>query len=68
MSAGQLLREFGTNVIQGLLAAILLSFATGLRSYASRVAFVSAAGLLVVITTNISYWNWYGFPGSYTAA
>ena len=25
-------------------------------------------GLLAAITTNISYWNWYGFPGSYTAA
>jgi hypothetical protein len=68
LSPGQLLREFGTNVIQGLLAAILLSFAIGLRSYVSRVAFVTAAGLLAVITTNISYWNWYGFPASYTSA
>jgi hypothetical protein len=63
-----LLTELGTNVLQALLAAILLSFATGLRSYASRVAFVTVAGLMAVITTNISYWNWYGFPGTYTAA
>jgi hypothetical protein len=20
------------------------------------------------LATNVSYWNWYGFPGSYTAA
>jgi hypothetical protein len=68
LSAGQLLTEFGTNVLQGLLAALLLSLATGVRSYASRVAFVTAAGVLAAISTNISYWNWYGFPGSYTAA
>lgn len=68
LSAGQLLTEFGTNILQGLLAAILLSFATGLRSYASRFAFVVVAGFMAVITTNISYWNWYGFPGSYTLA
>jgi hypothetical protein len=68
LSAGQLLTEFGTNILQGLLAAILLSFATGLRSYASRFAFVVVAGFMAVITTNISYWNWYGFPGSYTIA
>jgi hypothetical protein len=23
---------------------------------------------MAAITTNISYWNWYGFPVSYTAA
>ena len=25
-------------------------------------------GILAAITTTISYWNWYGFPGAYTAA
>ncbi|HZR06020.1 MAG TPA: hypothetical protein VFA61_09345 [Candidatus Udaeobacter sp.] len=24
--------------------------------------------ILAAIATNISYWNWYGFPGVYTAA
>jgi hypothetical protein len=24
--------------------------------------------LMAGITTNISYWNWYGFPGNYTFA
>ena len=24
--------------------------------------FVLAAGVLAAITTNIPYWNWYGFP------
>jgi len=68
LSPGQLLTELGTNVLQGILAAILLSFAIGLRSYASRVGFVTVAGVMAGITTNISYWNWYGFPGNYTFA
>src|SRR6266516_1653184 len=25
-------------------------------------------GILAAITTNVSYWNWYGFPGVYTAS
>jgi hypothetical protein len=32
------------------------------------VGFVVIAGLMAGITTNISYWNWYGFPASYTVA
>jgi hypothetical protein len=66
ISAGQLLTELGTNIVQALLAAILLAFA-GLRSYGARVGFVALAGVMAGITTNISYWTWYGFPGSYTA-
>jgi hypothetical protein len=25
-------------------------------------------GLAASLTTNVSYWNWYGFPASYTLA
>ena len=25
-------------------------------------------GVLAAITTNVSYWNWYGFPSVYTAS
>ena len=31
-----------------------------------RVVFISAVGLTAAIMTNVQYWNWYGFPGSYT--
>jgi glycerol uptake facilitator-like aquaporin len=31
------------------------------------VGFVTVIGVLASLVTNISYWNWYGFPGSYTA-
>jgi hypothetical protein len=68
LTPAQLLTELGTNIVQGLVAAFLLSLATGLRSYVSRVGLVTLAGFMAGITTNISYWNWYGFPTSYTVA
>jgi hypothetical protein len=58
-------REFGLNVLQGLLAAWLLSCAASGRSYAGRVAFVAVAGVLAAISTNVELWNWYDFPGNY---
>lgn len=66
LTPGQLTTELATNIAQGLLVAILLTFATPLHTYISRVGFVAIAGLMAAITTNISYWNWYGFPGNYT--
>lgn len=68
LTPAQLLTELGTNIVQGLVAAFLLSLATGLRSYTSRVGLVTLAGFMAGITTNMSYWNWYGFPTSYTVA
>jgi hypothetical protein len=67
MEPRQLLTEFATEVVEALLAAWLLS-RTRLASYAARVGFVFVVGLTAAITTNIPYWNWYGFPGNYTAA
>ncbi len=67
MEPRQLLTEFATEVLEALLAAWLLS-RTRLASYAARVGFVFVVGLVAAITTNIPYWNWYGFPGSYTVA
>jgi hypothetical protein len=64
-SPRQLLTEFGTNIVQILLAVLLLG-QTRLASFAARWRFVTAAGILASISTNISYWNWYGFPGPYT--
>ena len=58
--------QFGLNVVQALFAAILLSCATGLSSYVSRVGFVFLAGVLAALSTNIEYWNWYSFPSNYT--
>jgi hypothetical protein len=58
--------EFSTEVLQAILVIWLLA-QTGIDSFAARVGFVVIAGILAAITTNVSYWNWYGFPGVYTA-
>jgi hypothetical protein len=58
--------EFGADVIVGLIAAFALAMASGkLVSFAGRVGFVTALGLLGWLATDVSYWNWYGFPGIY---
>jgi hypothetical protein len=41
---------------------------TRIVSLARRIGFVLVAGILAAITTNVSYWNWYGFPGAYTGS
>lgn len=65
--ARTLLTEFGKEVLTAWIAAFLLAQAM-LAGYAARVGFVSLVGLAASITTNVSYWNWYGFPTSYTLA
>ena len=59
--------EFVKQVVQSIVVALLLSFAM-LATYWGRVGFVAAIGAVATLTTNISYWNWYGFPTSYTLA
>lgn len=67
LAPGQFVTEFLLEVIEAVLAVFLLA-QTRLTSYPARVGFVAALGILAALPTNISYWNWYGFPGSYTAA
>jgi hypothetical protein len=59
--------EFGTELLEAILVVFLLA-QTRIVSFAGRVGFVLVAGILAAITTNVSYWNWYGFPGAYTAS
>jgi hypothetical protein len=59
--------EFGTELVQAILVVFLLA-QTRIVSFAGRVGFVLVAGILAAITTNVSYWNWYGFPCVYTAS
>ena len=59
--------EYATELVQCLIAALLLSM-TAIASYGGRVLFVSLLGVVCAITTNVSYWNWYSFPASYTLA
>jgi hypothetical protein len=59
--------EFGTQLLESILVVFLLARAR-IGSFAGRVSFVLVAGILSAIATNVSYWNWYGFPGVYTAS
>jgi hypothetical protein len=56
--------EFVTQLLEAILVVFLLA-QTRIESFAGRVGFVLAAGVLAAIATNVSYWNWYGFPTVY---
>jgi hypothetical protein len=62
-----LAREGLLNLVEGLLAAWLLSWAAPGRGYGARVGFVVIVGVLATLTTNAEYWNWYEFPSNYIA-
>jgi hypothetical protein len=67
MTPGQLISELLNNIVQGLaLAMILALLASHTVSVGAYVGF--AAGVCAATATNVSYWNWYGFPANYTAA
>jgi hypothetical protein len=63
----QLGAEFLTEVVEALLVVYLLG-QTRIASFSGRIGFVALAGVLASMTTNLPYWNWYGFPPTYTAA
>src|SRR4029453_17924400 len=59
--------EFATELLEAILVVFLLA-QTRIASFAGRVGFVLVAGILAAIATNISYWNWYGFPSIYVGS
>jgi hypothetical protein len=68
MNMGKFLTtEFITELVEAFLAVWLLA-QTRIMSFAGRLGFVTLVGILAAIATNVSYWNWYGFPGNYTAS
>jgi hypothetical protein len=68
LALGKLLGiEFATELLESVLAVFLLA-QTRLSSFGARVGFVTVAGILAALSTNVSYWNWYGFPCLYTAS
>ncbi len=62
-----MLYEFVKELIETLIAAFLLGLA-GIGGYLGRAGFVTLIGVSAAITTNASYWIWWGFPGDYTLA
>jgi hypothetical protein len=67
ITGGKLGLEFLTEFLETLLAVILLA-QTRVGSYAGKVGFITLVGIVAAITSNMPYWNWYGFPGNYTVA
>jgi hypothetical protein len=67
LTPGQLISEFLVELLESLLAIVLLA-QTRFTTFGARVGFVTVAGILASLPTNVSYWIWYGFPVTYTAA
>jgi hypothetical protein len=59
--------EFATELLEAILVVFLLA-QTRIASFGGRVGFVLVGGILAAIATNVSYWNWYGFPTVYIAS
>lgn len=60
-----LIVEFITQLIEAFLVVALLA-QTRIVTFGGRLAFVTVAGIFGAVTTNVSYWNWWGFPSTYT--
>jgi hypothetical protein len=67
MEPSQLAIEFLTELLEAVLAVFLL-VQTRIATFGGRLGFMTAVGVVASLGTNLSYWNWYGFPASYTAA
>ena len=59
--------EFAKELLEAILVVFLLA-QTNIAGFNGRVGFVLVAGIVTAIATNVSYWNWYGFPSVYTAS
>jgi len=59
--------EFLTQLVQVLIAVYLLSLVP-VGTFGGRVSFFVCLGLLAAIASNVSFWNWYGFPLTYVFA
>lgn len=67
LSAAQLITEFLNDIVQGLLLSWLI-WSSSETTMGGRVFFALIVGVVASFVTNVSYWNWYGFPTNYTVA
>jgi hypothetical protein len=69
MSARQIGIEALSDIVCALIAAFILAKAVGnLGGVLSKALFVALIGVVASVAIDLSYWNWYGFPGVYFAA
>ena len=59
--------EFGTELLQAILLVFVLA-QTRIATFGGRIGLAIAIGILAAVATNVSCWNWYGFPSVYTAS
>ncbi len=57
--------QFATDFMKAFLVVWLLA-QTRLATFAGRLGFIFVAGVLAAVVTNVPYWNWYSFSGTYT--
>jgi len=67
MTGGQLGTQFGADVVSMVLAAFVVA-QMGAASFGGRFCVAILLALLPALRSHIPLWNWYGFPGTYTAA
>ncbi len=67
MTGSKLAIEFLTELLEALIIAFLIANSRA-TTLGSRVLVGLMVGIAAAVTTNISYWNWYGFPTNYTLA
>ena len=63
-----LLRPYHRSVEGQPFFTTVAGLSVSLAGFGARWRFMTVAGVLAAISTNISYWNWYGFPTNYTLA
>lgn len=69
LSPRQLATELLSNIGCALVAAFLLSRTLGsLKGVRAKASFVALIGLAASLSIDVSQWNWYSFPTSFTVA
>ena len=63
-----LFKQFLFGLVASLLVAWVLGITASATTYASRILIVLLASLFAGCLYALPYWNWYGFPLSYTVA
>jgi len=68
LTGGQLMTQFGADLVVMLLAAWLLAQVGAAAGYGGRLLFVTSLAVVPILRSELPYWNWYGFPGVYFAS
>lgn len=67
MSPRQLSTEFVSNLLAALVGAVILALIpSGRGSFIRRVLVALGLGVLAWLSVDVSYWNWFKFPLTYT--